>query len=135
MRPPTCPAFFAPAKGLRRPSYYSQAHFFAVWFGRWLDSAKPLMRPNQQLSRPRKDRLCDKTTPVDVIAFRVVRINRVVIPFHLTFFLPAPNDQPAWLSSIAFRFAEEFDHGGVAMVEEEARTGVELPDRVHIFLR
>jgi hypothetical protein len=37
--------------------------------------------------------------------------------------------------SIAFRFAEEFDHGGVAMVEEQARNGIELADRLHIFLR
>jgi len=38
-----------------------------------------------------------------------------------------------WLSGIPLCFAKEFDHGWVAMVEEETRTGVELPDRVHVF--
>src|SRR6185369_88955 len=47
--------------------------------------------------------------------------------FAFSYFFVAP-------LSISFCFAEKFDHRRVAMIEEEARTSIELPDGVHIFL-
>jgi hypothetical protein len=36
--------------------------------------------------------------------------------------------------SISFCFTEQFDHRRIAMIEEEARPSIELPDRLYIFL-